>query len=173
MSEKNDKVGSLSRKEERRQEEIARFRQYTYSEMPKGPVWKLVVELFPEPSTCSSDILSIVEVVLSASYLHWPDVDTWRGLLPDWFLEATPVLTQEELSRLLAITPEGAWDTLPWEFESWIDAIYVREWLWWGHRRSGSRLEIYLLLMSWPASLEAFEHIVKAAGGTIIESRTA
>jgi len=158
-------------KEVHRAEELLRFKQKTSGQIPEGPGWKYVVRL-KNPQTTFEKIMQLVEVVLTTSYLQWPDSSQWRNLLPQWFLDETPTLTREEANALLLDTPEESWDTLPWDFDSWTDAILLREWAWWSYRHADERLDIYLVLSGWPASLEALEHVFKAAGGIVVEGCT-
>jgi hypothetical protein len=162
---------SAFRGEDIRSEELLRFKQNTAGEVPHGPAWKLVADLGQDPHGYLSKILAVTETILSISDDKWPDSATWKEMLPIWFLDATPNFTQEEYTELLSMTPEDDWDTLPWDFESWLDAIRVREWHWWSFMLRNDTLQIHLSITGWPAHLEAFENILEAAGAKIISSR--
>jgi hypothetical protein len=155
------------RREELRREELVRFREYTAGELPRGPTWKFVVSLGQNSDMCFSKIMEVIERILSTSYTSWPNSDQWQEVLPGWFLDATPKFTNAEYEALISETPEENWDTLPWDYESWLDAIHVREWHWWSYARKNGTLDIHLSLTGWPAHLETFEHILHAAGAKV------
>lgn len=151
--------------------ELNRLKWYTAGEVPPGPAWKIVADLGNEPEVCFKKVMDVIEKILTTSRESWPDADNWKVMLPGWFLEATQEFTQAEYSELLSKTSEDDWDTLPWDFESWLNAIHVRDWQWWSYIRNEGNLEIQLTLTGWPAHLEAFEHILEAAGANISSSR--
>jgi hypothetical protein len=160
----------IALKEERRQAEIAALTQHVLGEVPYGPAWRILADLGDDADVCYTRIIEMVRVVLSASHRKWPDDDAWRRLVSSWFRDATRDYTRAEYEALLTSVPETEWYTLPWDFDSWVDAIRDREWRWWSSWRMNGSLEIYLLLDGWPAMLDAFEQIIEAAGGTIAES---
>ncbi|HXR90218.1 MAG TPA: hypothetical protein VN750_08045 [Steroidobacteraceae bacterium] len=136
-----------------------------------GMGWFYDVQLGAAPGDVIERIKSIVRQVVAASSGPWPSDDEWRGKLPPWLLRELPTLSREECQSLMDKTPKNLWHTLPWEFGSWLDAIKRRNWRWWGCSVNGNKLNLVLEILNEPASLEAFEVIVRAAGGVITADR--
>lgn len=133
--------------------------------------WSYEIRLGATADAVIDKITGVVQQIVSSSLESWPNDDQWRRKLPSWLLQALPVLTREQCQQLMAKTPKNLWHTLPWDFGSWLDAIKRRGWRWWGYSVQGDRLILVLEILSEPASLEAFEVIVKAAGATITGDR--
>ncbi|GGR45915.1 hypothetical protein GCM10008959_03640 [Deinococcus seoulensis] len=84
--------------------------------------------------------------------------------LPEWFLIFTPEISVDEARRLLESTPKEQWDTLPWDRDSWLGAVDERSWFFVGIRDHAKQLQWHLMLSGFPANIESFIHILKAAG---------
>lgn len=91
-----------------------------------------------------------------------------KSILPHWFLDVTPSISPEEAEQLLKDRGPEEWRSLPWDLESWMDAFHDRGWYFMGMSRNTDTVSIHLLLISFPASLEAFEHLISAAGAVIV-----
>ncbi|NEX59622.1 hypothetical protein [Noviherbaspirillum galbum] len=131
--------------------------------MPANP-WEFDVDLGTSPNEALNRILSIVYEVAKHDADSWPSDNDWRISLPSWFKEKVPELNKEETDQLLASTPRDKWDTLPWEFFSWIDAMRDRGWKWWGYSQSGNLATIVLHIATYPERIDAFREILRAAG---------
>ncbi|RUO31149.1 hypothetical protein CWE14_11685 [Aliidiomarina soli] len=94
--------------------------------------------------------------------------DEWRDLMPSWIKESIPELTKEQSHKLLAETTQSQWDSLPWEFLSWLDAIRDRGWLWWGYRTFGSEAIIVVNIGMIPERIDAFKQLLRSSGIDII-----
>ena len=147
--------------------EVFYFNSHVAGEEPPSPAWVLDVELGQNADQCFQRILEVVQTVLITPRERWPSDAQWRELLPSWFILNTPTITREEAEIELSRVPREQWHLLPWDFGSWLDAMHNRGWRWWSYLLTRQKLTIYLVIEDWPASLEAFEHILKAAGATI------
>lgn len=144
--------------------EIERIEQYRMGEIPDGLHWVDGIES-SHPHECFSRVIQVIKIVSAQSPDNWPTDGQWRELLPAWFVSSLKVFTPEEAHALLATTSREKWGSIPWEFGSWLDAIRDRGWQWWSSKVAAEKIEICLIIGEWPASLEAFEHIIRAAGG--------
>lgn len=138
--------------------------------MPANP-WEFDVELGASPEDALSRILSVLSLIVKHTPDTWPSDEQWQLALPSWLKQFLPKLTKEETDRLLVITPREHWDTLPWEFGSWIDAVRDRGWKWWGYKKEGSRATLVLHIGMLPERIDAFKEILRAAGIKIISER--
>ena len=129
--------------------------------------WSYEIRLGAPASDVIDKIKAAVRQIISASVDSWPNDDEWWQRLPPWLLNELPSMSREECQRLMAKTPKNLWHTLRWEYGSWLDAMKLRNWRWWGYSVQGSQLNLVLEILSEPAGLEAFEVIVRAAGGTV------
>lgn len=150
--------------------EVFYFNSHVAGEEPPSPAWELDVELGQNADQCFQRILEVVQTALLTPRERWPSDAQWHELLPSWFILKTPTISREEAEVELSTVPREQWHMLPRDFGSWLDAIYHRGWRWWSYQRTGQKLTIYLVVENWPASLEAFEHILQAAGATITRS---
>lgn len=149
------------------EQELVHFNTHLAGERPPSPAWVLDLELQQDADECFGRIRDVVQTILLRPRERWPADAQWRELLPPWFTAKTPSISREEAERELMATPREEWHLLPWDFGSWLDAIHNRGWRWWSCQRVDQRLIVYLVLEDWPASLEAFEHILKVAGAQI------
>ncbi len=128
------------------------------------------VDLGQNADTVYQHVLALVQLIIKEDAAAWPGEDEWKRRLPDWALERIRSLSREEADELLAATPREQWGRLPWDFGSWLDALKVRGWIWWNHRRSGKNLEIVLGIIEVPSHLEAFEELIRLACGAVNSS---
>lgn len=101
--------------------------------------WSFEVDLGEQPEVSIERLLTVVREISNQSPERWPSDDDWRARLPAWLKVAIPELSKEEIDQLLAETPKEKWDSLPWEFLSWLDALRDRGWEWWGYIRGDIR----------------------------------
>jgi hypothetical protein len=145
--------------------ERERIEQFRNGEQPPEPHWTYTIRLTHEATQCLARILAVVSIIAQQPRDAWPSDEEWRQMLPAWFVKSFATYTVEEAQALLARLPKEQWSEIPWEFGSWLDAIRGRGWEWWSFKQAEAELQIHLTLNEWPASLEAFEVIVKASGG--------
>jgi hypothetical protein len=138
--------------------------------MPARP-WEFDVELGPNPEEMLSRVLTVVHEIASQTPDVWPSDEKWRLVLPVWLKQQLPRLTKEETDRLMATAPRDQWHALPWELGSWLDAVRERGWKWWGYKRSGTSATLVLHIAMLPERIEAFKHLLRAAGIKIVAER--
>jgi hypothetical protein len=155
--------------------ELMRLRTYKHGELSEsGDAYTIQLQLGKNADAVYRMILDVMEKIVSSGLTSWPNDDSWRQRLPDKFLEAFPAVTKEDATRMLRGTPRELWDSLPWDFGSWLDAIRVRAWQWWSHDRSGDQMIVVVKIIELPAHIEALEQLFRAAGSQVIaENRIA
>jgi hypothetical protein len=151
--------------------EAERIKSNQMGEMPDGLGWIYEIPTGENQAYLLGRVVQIVGAIAQSDRQNWPNDDEWRSLLPAWFTDSFTILTREEAQQLLMTTPKESWSQLPWMFGAWLDAIRDRGWQWWSAQKGPDYLRICLSIHEWPAHLEAFENIVRAAGGEPI-SRT-
>lgn len=134
-----------------------------------SPDWCYEIDCGLDAKVVVDRIVEVIEIVNTQSTISWPSLDEWKNILPTWFVKSFIILTQDEAGALLKATPKNHWHQLPWEIESWLDAVQSRGWEWHSYQTDHNKARIELILNDWPASLEAFEWIVKTSGGKVIE----
>lgn len=150
-------------------EEIKRLNNNNAGETTAGPSYTYEIQPEGDVSECLSRIKLIVQLIAAQSREAWPTEATGRALLPSWFInDSFTFFTTEEAQFFVMTTPKGKWAELAWNFDGWLEAIRDRGWAWWSSRvRGDGKAEICLSLGEWPASLEAFEQIVRAIGAKL------
>lgn len=146
--------------------EIKRFKKHGLVSPLPAARHDFVLNLGENADAKWERILSVVEIVIEQDEAHWPDDDWWKAKLPPWM--SSFLMTSEECDVAMARTPRERWDSLPWEFGSWLDAIREREWRWWGSARSGDRAKIIVEVIGIPPRIDAFKQILFAAGAQIL-----
>lgn len=131
--------------------------------MPANP-WEFRVGLSGSNDQAISKLLEVIELIVKHSGDEWLSDDQWREVMPSWLKAAIPELTKDQTDKLLAETPQDQWDSLPWEFLSWLDAIRDRGWLWWGYRVEGAEAIIVVHIGMLPERIDAFKELIRALG---------
>ncbi|MXN80126.1 hypothetical protein GR157_36105 [Burkholderia sp. 4701] len=140
--------------------------------MPANP-WEFDVDLGVAPAIAMQRLLDVVRAITERSVDSWPLDEEWRAILPNWLKSEIRELSKEETDKLLAETPREQWDTLPWEFLSWLDAIRDRGWRWWGYKQEKSTATIVLHIATFPERIDAFRELLRAAGIKVVGERYA
>lgn len=99
------------------------------------------------------------------------DLQRWRSIVPEWFLnQCGPDMTKEESARLqalpieerLARSREGRWG-----FSDWIFCFQPEErfWFWWDATElSNNELFIYIDVIDWPYPWDELSWLLRASG---------
>lgn len=136
-------------------------------ELPKETII-LTVDLGKNPDETMNKILNLIVLISCFERDNFPNDDYWKNNLPQWMVENLATLSEEECTLLLSKTPKHLWDTLPWEFGSWLDAIRDRGWEFYDFIRDNEVMHILLISTDIPERLDAFKQIIIAAGGKVL-----
>jgi hypothetical protein len=136
------------------------------------------------PTGTAVDALNRCRDVLSPIILHqhgdWPGLDSWRTLLPVWFVlacgaEESPEDAERWLSwwrQLPAAEQQQAADERPWSLADWLYWMQPenREWFWWDARVSDrGGLRVYVEVAAWPAPVGSLQWLFRAVGALGID----
>lgn len=138
--------------------------------MPANP-WIFNVRLGEGGEQSLTRLISVLQLIISNSGDTWLSDDEWREVMPSWLKESIPELTKEQTDKLLANTPQDQWDSLPWEFLSWLDAVRDRGWLWWGYKNLGTEAIVVVHIGMFPERIDAFKQLLKSSGMEIIDEK--
>jgi hypothetical protein len=122
----------------------------------------------------------VMAVVLGQRADEWPSSDSWRELLPLWFVDVCgPELTREEADRQLAWLRSlpakqqvAAEDAMPWSLSEWLEWLRPSErtWYWLGADASDQQeLRVWVDVPGHPSPTGAVEWLLKASGATTVE----
>jgi hypothetical protein len=129
----------------------------------------------------AADVLArcreVMSVVLEYQTGEWPDVEAWRRLLPDWFVEACVDESAEETERWLAewrsLPPDqqaAADEGKPWSLSDWLYWLEPdeREWFWWDARVDDENcVRVEVEVAGWPTPLGALAWLLRTAGAVV------
>lgn len=133
--------------------------------------WDFVVGFEDDASIVLERIFSVLILIASVDESNWPSDEQWKTLLPDWLKKRIPIMSREECEHLLASVPREKWNTLPWDFGSWLDAVRDRGWKWWGYSLEGDSATFVLAITGIPERVSPIKEIVEGAGAKIIDER--
>jgi hypothetical protein len=144
------------------------------------------LDRFEAEVVCASDAEEVLartkevfQVILQQRPEHWPSLEEWRKLLPNWFVEASgPEQTEAEaragLERWRSLPPDEQLRELSnerWaigEFVHWFQPP-ERECWWWGAAvRGPNKLLICLVVEEPTPSHAALDWLLRAAGAVEI-----
>jgi len=146
--------------------EIKRFRQQDLESPLPAARHDFLLKLREDPDGTWQRIRSVVEIIVEQDEARWPGDGWWKARLPPWM--SSFLMTSEECDVAMARTPRERWDSLPWEFSSWLDAIRERDWRWWGGMRTGDKAQVVVEVTGIPPRIDAFKQILLAAGAQIL-----
>ena len=135
--------------------------------MPANP-WQIKVALGVDGDRSLKRLLDILQLISENSGDDWLSDDGWREAIPEWLKDEIPELTKEQTDQLLSETPQDQWDSLPWEFLSWLDAMRERGWLWWGYKIDGAEATVVVHIGMFPERIDAFKGLLVASGMEIL-----
>ena len=99
----------------------------------------------------------IMKTISKYAYTNtWATDDEWKDLLPKWFIESMTLKSSADRDK----------DDNLWHYESWIDNMRMRAWLWWSSKKSENEkdLEFVLETLSIPYLFESFLYILYSQG---------
>ncbi len=114
-------------------------------------------------------------IVLEQDEANWPTTETWRSLLPQWFVsESAPEISQEEAERRRRLPieerkrlSEEAWSVSAWVY--WFQPT-MREWFWWDAVvEDPNTLSVAVEVNGWPFPWGALKWLLRASGAASVE----
>ncbi|MGB6093434.1 MAG: hypothetical protein WBF83_06715 [Moheibacter sp.] len=122
-------------------EELKRIDKNNKGELPNAPKIIITVKNVTNPKGILDNTKAIMKVVSQYAYTDkWPTDEEWKEILPIWFVESMTLKTSEDRDR----------DENLWHYESWIDNIRQRFWLWYSSKAEKDSIQIVLEALSIP-----------------------
>lgn len=137
-------------------EELKRIQNHNNGEpVLEGAKLIITVTDLKAPQSILEKTKEIMTAISQFAYTDtWPSDDEWRDILPKWFVDSMVLKTDEELLA----------DEHQWHFESWVESMYHRGWVWWSSEIDKSTLTITLEALNLPYIFEQFLYIFYAQG---------
>lgn len=122
---------------------------------PSEPYIQIVIKKQLLDIEKSNMLNAILEKIIKYTYKDkWPSDDEWKEILPKDFVNFCHSYTLSDVLKS---------DDL-WHFESWVDAIRNRGWLWHSSLKNEKIITIILDVQSFPYHIEAFEFLLYYLG---------
>lgn len=121
----------------------------------------------------------VLESVLRSSSDPWPSLDSWRRLLPKWFVTSCRrELTQEEAERELqawraSTSEEKAVLNQQWTLSGWLYWFQPenRTWYWWDAAvENPNSIQVAVEVHDWPFPWDALRWLFTCAGADSLEA---
>ncbi len=97
----------------------------------------------------------IMKCISQYAYTNtWPSDEEWKEILPKWFVQSMTLKTSEDRDK----------DHNLWHFESWVDNMRMRAWVWWSSKKNGDDLSFVLETLSIPYLYSPFIYILYSQG---------
>ena len=101
------------------------------------------------------NIKEIMKCISKYAYTNtWPSDEEWKNILPKWFVESMTLKTDNDLDT----------DDDLWHYESWIDNMRMRSWVWWSSKKQGNDLIFVLETLDIPYLYETFLYVLYSQG---------
>lgn len=136
-------------------EELNRIEKNNSGENPKTTKIIIRAKNVKNSDAVLANTKEIMKCISKYAYTSsWPSDQEWKSILPKWFIESMTSKTLDEI-----INTNGQW-----HYESWIDNIKMRAWVWWSSKKEKDNLEFVLETLSFPYLFESFIYILYSQG---------
>lgn len=139
----------------KRGEEIKRINNNNKGELPKGPKILLKAHKVIQPQKVLDNTKEVMLAVSQYAYTNqWPSDEEWKTILPQWFVKSMTDISDEELDN----------DVNQWHYESWVDNIKQRSWVWWSSKIEKDTITIVLDVLDMPYLHDSLKYVFYAQG---------
>lgn len=136
-------------------EEIKRIKNNNKGELPKGPKILLKAHHVENPQEVLDRVKEVMLAVSQFAFTNkWPSDEEWKSILPEWFVKS---MTDKDLDFIMK-TPGQ------WHYESWIDNIKQRSWVWWSSKVDDDSVTIILDVLDIPYLHDSLKYAYYAQG---------
>lgn len=139
-------------------DELVRLSSYSKGEKPP-PVEVKIEFSTNNPHLTVENIKTVMRVVVQYSADKWPDDETWKKCLPQWFVSRFEKYTYKEL-----ISNENLW-----HFGSWLESMKQRGWQWWSCQCTENKCVIYLTASEFVYLVGPLKYLIYESGGENID----
>lgn len=138
-----------------KEEELKRIEKNNNGEVPETTKIIIRAKNVKNTEKVLANTKEIMKCISQFAYTdNWPSDDEWKTILPKWFVES---MTSKSLDEIMKTKGQ-------WHFESWIDNMRMRAWVWWSSKKDGDNLEFVLETLSFPYLFETFNYILYSQG---------
>lgn len=135
--------------------EIERIDKNNKGEIPEKTKMIITVSKVGNPEEVLAKTKEIMKCVSQFAFSkNWPDDKEWIKILPSWFVES---MTNKSLEDIMKTKGQ-------WHFESWVESMYHRAWVWWSSKIEKDEIIIVLETLNIPYLFEQFLYIFYAQG---------
>lgn len=136
-------------------EEIKRITNNNKGEWPNGPKILLKAHKVKEPQKVLDKTKEVMLAVSQYAYTNqWPLDEEWKTILPEWFVKSMTDKSEEDLDN----------DDDQWHYESWVDNIRQRSWVWWSSKIEKDTVTIVLDVLDMPYLHDSLKYVFYAQG---------
>lgn len=136
-------------------EELKRIDKNINGEQPKGPKILITARNLNNPEEVLNNTKTVMKVISKYAYTNsWPNNEEWKEILPKSFVESMTLKTTEDRDK----------DENLWHFESWVDNIRQRFWVWWSSKMEKNSVCFVFEAISIPYLYDSFIYILYSQG---------
>ncbi|QFG54460.1 hypothetical protein [Chryseobacterium sp.] len=136
-------------------EELTRIEHNNNGEEPKTTKIIIKAKNVENVDKVLMNTKEIMKTISKYAYTNtWPTDVEWESILPKWFVESMTLKSSDDRDK----------DNNLWHYESWVDNIRMRAWVWWSSKKTGKDLEFVLETLSIPYLFESFIYILYSQG---------
>lgn len=110
-------------------------------------------------------VKTVMGIMADVNVEDWPDEEYFEIYLPEWFL----TVTKRNSFEIIKANP----DLHLWHFGSWLDAMKLRNWIWFSSLKTENEIVINIETFNFPYIIEPLEYLIRSTGDvnnyTIIE----
>lgn len=135
--------------------ELKRINENNNGEIPNAPKIIITVKGVKNPAEVMRNTKNIMKAISQFAYTDtWPSYEEWQSILPSWFVESMTLKTSSDRDK----------DENLWHYESWINNIKQRFWLWYSSKTEKDTLKFVLEAVSIPYLHDSFIYILYSQG---------
>lgn len=125
--------------------EKERILEYNQGQIPEGVKIKILIRNLTSPETVLGKIKDVMSAVSQFAYSgNWPTDEEWKVILPQWLVHSMTSKSTEDRDK----------DANLWHFESWLESMYHRGWVWWSSEITENSIVIMLKALAIPYVFE-------------------
>lgn len=135
--------------------ELERIEKNNKAELPEKTKMVITIKDVLNPSEVLLKTKEVMRIISQYAYTNaWPANNEWDKLLPKWFVESMTLKSDEDILN----------DKNQWDFESWIEGMYNRAWVWWSSEIRDNTIVVIIETLNIPYSFEPLLYIFYAQG---------
>jgi len=136
-------------------EELIKIERNVNGEDPKTTRLIITAKNVKNADAVLKSTKEIMKCISKYAYTNtWPSDEEWKIILPKWFVES---MTLKSLNEIMESKGQ-------WHYESWIDNMRMRSWVWWSSKKQGNDLIFVLETLDIPYLYGTFLYILYSQG---------